>query len=128
LIRDGPEDWSDVPRPYSNKAKITRIAKATRYERADAQQNHSAIIAVITLRTSSTDPCRQVSQAFHVAHDARDQGAVLLCRGRHDKRPMCLHLLAQVGDHALRGLGKKLCSANEVMLGRTWRGREPKQE
>ena len=52
----------------------------------------------------------QIAQAFHVAHDARDQGAgfVGIVKGDGKTADVRLHLAAKVGNHALRGLGKEL--------------------
>ncbi len=52
----------------------------------------------------------QIAQAFHVAHDPRDQRAGLIRIVKSDRQPadVRLHLFAQVGDHALRRFGEKL--------------------
>ncbi len=48
----------------------------------------------------------QVAHAFHVAHDPRYQQAraVGIIKADRKAADMPLHLLAQLGDHALRGL------------------------
>ena len=52
----------------------------------------------------------EIAQAFHVAHDARDEraGLVGIVKGDRQAADMRLHLAAKFGDHALRGLGEKL--------------------
>ena len=95
------------PRP-----KTTRIAKATQgHERADAQKNDERE----DRRHDAADQfdqtgADQISQAFDVAHDARDEraGLVGVVEGHRQAADVRLHLAAQVGDHALRGLREKL--------------------
>ena len=52
----------------------------------------------------------QISQAFDVTHDARDQRAGLggVVEGDRQAADVRLHLQAQFGDHALRGLREEL--------------------
>jgi hypothetical protein len=52
----------------------------------------------------------QVAHAFHVAHDARNQqaAAVLVVEADRKQAYVPLHLLAQIGNHALRGLRQQL--------------------
>ena len=50
----------------------------------------------------------QVAEAFDVAHDARDQraGFIGVVKGDGKAADVRLHLAAEVGNHALRGLGE----------------------
>ena len=52
----------------------------------------------------------QIADAFDVAHDARDQHAGFVGVVERDGQApdVGLHLAAQLGDHALRGLREKL--------------------
>ena len=52
----------------------------------------------------------QVAHALDIGHDARHQvaGAIGVVEADREASDVCLHLLAQLGDHALRRLGEKL--------------------
>ena len=79
--------------------------------------NTSAMPAVSRPPAKSTRPVpEQIAHAFHVAHDARDQGAGLVgvvIRNRQ-ARNVCLHFLAKLGNQALRGLRKQLRQSEKM--------------
>ena len=78
---------------------------------ADAQENDQGETAGHDA-AHELDQARadQIAQAFDVAHDARDQGAgfIGVVKGDGKAADVSLHLAAEVGNHALRGLGQQL--------------------
>src|SRR5271165_6319411 len=52
----------------------------------------------------------EITHAFHVGHDAghKNAGAIAVVEAHGEASDMLLHLPAQVGDHALRGLREQL--------------------
>ena len=69
-----------------------------------------AMAAVIKPPRNSTSPADQIANAFHVAHDARNQfaGFVRIVVGDGQATDVSLNALAHIGNHALRGFGKQL--------------------
>src|ERR1700759_2115557 len=52
----------------------------------------------------------QVADAFYIRHDARNQrtSAVAIVKANWQQPNMLLHLLSQIGNHALGSFGKQL--------------------